>query len=224
MRVALTQSEGRLAELEPLLRQCGFEVLRQPLVQTHTLPTDLEPLRNCPWWLFTSVASVRAVLELGGSLVGRKLGAVGEATAQAIQQGGGKVSLSGEASASSLADAFMALEEAGPVGLPQGNQALPTLSDKLKAAGYAVRPVVVYQTQSLPWPKAIPTPDITLIASPSAVEGLSEIFARKTRFVALGATTAQRLQERAWSFVLPKEPGVIGLLKAIEQLAGEQTH
>jgi uroporphyrinogen-III synthase len=192
------------------------------LIQTQTIAADLEPLKNCPWWLFTSVAAVRAVLELGGLLAGRKLGAVGVATAGAIQQGGGEVSLSSpEASASSLAHAFIALGETGPVGLPQGNQALPMLSDSLREAGYSVRPVVVYQTQSLPWPKAIPTPDITLIASPSAVEGLSEIFAGKTRFVALGATTAQSLQARGWNFVLPREPSAKGLLQAIEQLAGE---
>ncbi len=221
MKVGLTQSAGRLAELEPLLLQRGYQVLRQPLIETRTLRgVSLEPLEACPWWLFTSLAAVQGVLQLGASLENRKLGAVGEATAKALQQGGGEVLLvCAEASVSSLLGSFMALGEVGPVGLPQGNRALPTLAEGLQKAGYEIRPLVVYQTQAIPWPEAIAFPEITLVASPSALEGLSQGFAHRTLFVAIGSTTAQSLQERGWNFVVPKEMSVQGLLVAIESLA-----
>ncbi|WP_223299744.1 uroporphyrinogen-III synthase [Meiothermus taiwanensis] len=192
MRIALTQSEGRLEGLQERLEAMGLEVLRLPLVRTQTLPADLTPLADCRWWLFTSVSAVRAVLELGGGLQGRALGAVGRATQQALEEAGGRVDLvAPEETAESLAEAFLAQRPFGFVGLPQGNRARPVLAQRLREAGYVVRSVVVYQTQPVPWPPELPVPELVLLSSPSAVEALPEAVGRQAHLLALGPTTGR---------------------------------
>ncbi|WP_299430943.1 uroporphyrinogen-III synthase [uncultured Meiothermus sp.] len=220
MTVALTQSEGRLEGLESRLRQRGLEVWRVPLVRTQTRQgADLSRLLDCPWWLFSSVAAVRAVLELGGSLQGRRLGAVGEATKEALEQAGGLVELLGSAThAASLAEAFIALGEAGCVGLPQGHRALPTLARGLSEAGHQVRAVIVYDTFSLPWPDHLETPDLTLLASPSAAEALPVRIGANTHCLALGPTTARCLRERGWPHTTLPNPSEEEVVATIEQI------
>lgn len=223
MRIALTQSEGRLAGLQERLEAMGLEVVRQPLIQTRTLQADLKPLADCRWWLFTSVAAVRAVLELGGCLKGRALGAVGQATRQVLEEAGGKVELvAPEETAESLAEAFLALRPFGYVGLPQGNRARPVLAQRLREAGYVVKSAVVYQTQPLPWPPELPVPELLLLASPSGVEALPETVGRQAHLLALGPTTAMALSERGLPYTLVPRPSVEAVLETIERIRGER--
>jgi len=222
MRIVLTQSEGRLMGLQERLETMGLEVLRHPLIQTQTLPADLRPLSDCRWWLFSSVAAVRAVLELGADLRGRCLGAVGRATQLALEEAGGRVDLvAPEETAESLAEAFLAQRPFGFVGLPQGNRARPVLARRLREAGYSVRSVVVYQTLPVPWPPELPVPELVLLASPSGVEGLPARVGRGARLLALGPTTAAALAERGFSYTLVPRPSVEAVVETIQHLRGE---
>lgn len=223
-RVVLTQSEGRLVDLETQLIRRGFEVIRQPLIQTQTIQgVSLASLDDCLWWLLTSTAAVEAVLQLGGSLKEHKLGAIGEATTAAIQAGGGTVALvAPEANAASLAAAFIARNEAGPVGWPKGELALPTLAGALARAGYTLKPLDVYRTEAIPWPPGLSAPDITVLASPSAVDALPDAIAQKTNCLAIGSTTAQRLQARGLRHSIAQSPSVEGVLGAIELIWGQK--
>lgn len=223
MRIALTQSEGRLAGLQERLEAMGLEVVRQPLIQTQVLQADLKPLSDCRWWLFTSVAAVRALLALGGSLKGRSLGAVGQATRQALEEAGGRVDLvSPDETAEGLAEAFLAQRPFGFVGLPQGNRARPVLAQRLREAGYVVQSVVVYQTQTRPWPTDLPAPDLVLLTSPSGVEALPESVGSQARLLALGPTTAAALSERGLPYTLVPGPSVEAVLETIARIRGEQ--
>ncbi|MGK0618056.1 uroporphyrinogen-III synthase [Meiothermus cerbereus] len=223
MRIALTQSEGRLAGLQERLEAMGLEVVRQPLIQTQVLQADLKPLSDCRWWLFTSVVAVRALLALGGSLKGRSLGAVGQATRQALEEAGGRVDLvSPDETAEGLAEAFLAQRPFGFVGLPQGNRARPVLAQRLREAGYVVQSVVVYQTQTLPWPTDLPAPDLVLLTSPSGVEALPESVGGQARLLALGPTTAAALSERGLPYTLVPGPSVEAVLETIARIRGEQ--
>ncbi|MER3479516.1 MAG: uroporphyrinogen-III synthase [Meiothermus sp.] len=219
MTVALTHSEGRLEGLEARLEALGYRVLRHPLISTRTLTgVSLEGLEACPWWLFSSQAAVRAVVELGGRLEGHRIGAVGPGTAQALRALGAGVELTGpQGHAESLARALIARRAPGPVGLPQGDRALPTLADALTRAGYEVRTVTVYQTLTRPWPAAAPIPEFTLLASPSAVEALPLEVARQTHCIALGPSTAESLRARGLCFSQAPDPSVAGVLAAIER-------
>ena len=225
MRIALTQSEGRLSGLQEHLEAMGLEVVRQPLIQTQLLQADLKPLLGCRWWLFTSVTAVQAVLALGGSLRGRGLGAVGQATRQALEEAGGKVDLvSPDETAEGLAGAFLAQRPFGLVGLPQGNRARPVLAQRLREAGYVVQSVVVYQTQIRPWPTDLPAPDLVLLTSPSGVEALPEWVGGQARLLALGPTTAAALAERGLPHILVPKPSVEAVLETIERIRGERCH
>ncbi|MER3555193.1 MAG: uroporphyrinogen-III synthase [Meiothermus sp.] len=223
LRVALTHSEGRLEGLEELLRSHGFDPVRVPLVQTRTLQgVSLAPLQDCPWWLFTSAAAARAVGELGGSFQGHKLGAVGEATARALEKAGGRADLvSRESSGAGLAQAFLERGEAGPVGIPQGNLALPTLAHLLQEGGLEVRPLGVYTTVSKPWPQNLPIPDIVVLGSPSALQALPQTVAQTAQLIALGPSTARRLREMGLPHTTAPAANIRGVLKAAEAVRGE---
>ncbi|MCS7193833.1 MAG: uroporphyrinogen-III synthase [Meiothermus sp.] len=222
MRIALTQSEGRLAGLQEALEAMGLEVWRVPLVQTRFLPADLTPIQDCRWWLFTSVTAVQAVRALGARLEGRRLGAVGPATRRALEEAGGAVEVvAPEGHALSLAEAFLARRPFGFVGLPQGNRAQPHLARRLREAGYTVEVVTVYETLTCPWPQGLEAPELILLASPSAVEALPDAVGERAHSLALGPSTAAALEERGWPHTLLASPSVEAVLKAIQDIRGE---
>ena len=233
MRVALTQSEGRLEGLEHALQERGFDVLRVPLIQTEPLLTPAvreaaRALIGLPWLLFTSPAGVGAWEALGlsldnSSLNGSRLGAVGDKTARALTACGGEVSLVGEPqNAAGLAEVFLESGGEGPVGLPQGNRALPTLRDTLVRHGFETYPVVIYQTMGLEWcgSNGVDTSDIDVVvlSSPSAVAGLPDEVGARARFVTLGPSTADAVAARGWRAECAERPDAAVVLEVIERL------
>ena len=229
MRVALTQSEGRLGELEGALQARSFDVLRVPLIQTAPLLTPAvreaaRALIGLPWLLFTSPASVEAWGALGlplkdASLNGSRLGAVGDKTARALTEGGGEVSLVGEPqNAAGLAAVFLKSGGVGPVGLPQGNRALPTLRDTLVQHGFETYPVVVYETVGLEWPDDIKGVDVVILSSPSAVEELPDEVGARSRLVTLGPSTKDAVAARGWRAECAERPDAAAVIEVIERL------
>ena len=233
MRVALTQSEGRLAGLERALQERGFDVLRVPLIQTEPLLTPAvreaaRALIGLPWLLFTSPAGVEAWGALGlplesFSLNGSRLGAVGDKTARALLEGGSEVSLVGEPqNAAGLAAVFLERGGEGPVGLPQGNRALPTLRDTLVRHGFETYPVVIYQTVGLEWADAVKGDikgvDVVVLSSPSAVAGLPDEVGARARLVTLGPSTADAVTARGWRAECAERPDAAAVIEVIERL------
>ena len=232
MRVALTQSEGRLEGLEHALQACGFDVVRVPLIQTAPLLTPAvreaaRALIGLPWLLFTSPAGVEAWETLGlplenFSLNGSRLGAVGDKTARAIKTCGGEVSLVGEPqNAAGLAAVFLESGGEGPVGLPQGNRALPTLRDTLVRHGFETYPVVVYETAGLEWADVkgdVKGVDVVVLSSPSAVEGLPDEVGARARLVTLGPSTADAVTARGWRAECAERPDAAAVIEVIERL------
>jgi uroporphyrinogen-III synthase len=205
--------------LEASLRRHGLEVLRVPLLRTVPLAVSLEPLRDCPWWLISSVASVEALLALNADFTAHRFGAVGRATASAIRANGGQVELiAPEGNAASLAEQFLKLERRQhrmAVGLPLGDRALSTIHDKLTRAGVPTRALCVYSSQINPWPTDAPQPDVIVLASPTAVNGLPEIIAARASLIALGPTTAASIRARGWTCQEARKPSVEALLGLI---------
>ena len=115
MKIALTQSEGRLAGLAEALRERGHEVVRQPLIRTQPLVSEAvrgraERLLPCDWLLFTSPNAVEAwhALDLPLQNIGSTIGVVGEKTAEAVRALGGEVALTGKPqNAEGLAEVFL---------------------------------------------------------------------------------------------------------------------
>lgn len=226
-RITLTQAAGRLEELQELLVRKGYEVVRRPLLETvPRLDPDTrlaaEALQDLPWLLFTSRSSVDALLALGHDLRGGRLGAVGPATAGALEAAGGEVTVVAVPSdAEGLAHAFLDHPQAcGPVGLPRGNRALDTLDRLLNEAGVETRPVVVYDTVRREWDDAGAETEAGLIilASPSAVKALPEPVGRRARLVTLGPRTSLAARARGWSCEEAARPTAEEALVAVERL------
>ncbi|MEX2536419.1 MAG: uroporphyrinogen-III synthase [Trueperaceae bacterium] len=236
-RVALTQSPGRLDELQALLEARGFEVLRLPLVETVTR-TDPRTrfaavtLTSLPWLLITSRSTVEALVSLGalppsemtaGLTQKPLLGAIGPATAAALEATGARAALVGTPhNARGLAQAFLAHPKAmGPVGLARGNRALDTLERELGEAGFATRTLVVYDTRpSRRQASEFQTGevDVVVLASPSAVEALPTEVASYGRLVTLGSTTSKAVHDRGWECEEADEPSPEATLAAIERV------
>ncbi len=216
MRVALTHSKGRLVGLEESLRANGFEVVHHPLIALEPIrDADMSTLLECPWWLVTSASSAEALRQIGASFSGRRIGSVGEATAQALRWAGATVDLVGSGTVQQLGTLFLERVNIGPVGLPVGDRALPTLRTMLEGAGLEVRQVEVYRNRVLGWPERAPTPEIIVLASPSAVSALPESVARRARLVALGETTAERAQSLGLQCLTASQPTVTATLETI---------
>ena len=229
MRVALTQSEGRLEGLEKALQARGFDVVRAPLIQTEPLLTPAvreaaRALIGLPWLLFTSPAGIEAWEALGlpledASLNGSRLGAVGDKTARALLQCGGEVSLVGEPqNAAGLAAVFLERGGEGPVGLPQGNRALPTLRDTLVHHGFETYPVVIYKTVGLEWPDDVKGVNVVILSSPSTVESLPDEVGARARLVTLGPSTADAVAARGWRAECAERPDAASVVEVIERL------
>ncbi len=229
MKVALTQSEGRLAGLAEALTERGHEVIRQPLIRTEPILSEevrgqAEELLGCSWLLFTSPNAVEAWHALGLSLRGinPRIGVVGEKTARAIGKLGGDVSLVGEPQhAEGLADLFLKQQEVkGTVGLPQGNRSLKILQERLGAGGVKTSPVTIYQTLTCDWQAG--EVDAVVLASPSAVQALPEEVGKHAKLTSIGPSTSQAVALRGWRCIQAETPSTKAILKMFEREEKEE--
>lgn len=227
MRVALTQSRGRLEVVQEMLGARGYEVLRQPLIETQPFLDEgtklsAQKLLECSWLLFTSrtAAETWQKLSLDISLKPETrnpkpyIGAVGKKTAEALQQIGAEVSIiADQQNAENFAEMFLNHPKAAsPVGLPQGDKALGTVQQKLEAAGFEVRPLVVYKT--ILHPHRFDNIDVIVFSSPSAVEAAENI--GRAKIVAIGATTRKAVEARGWQGVQSASPEAVSIVEAID--------
>jgi uroporphyrinogen-III synthase len=226
VRVALTQSRGRLESLQAMLEQRGYEVIRQPLIKIRPIrknEIEAELLLGCSWILFTSISAVESWQLLGLPFIEPehfpKIGAVGKKTATMIQRFGGEISLiSTWQNAENLAELFSNHPQAkSPIGLPQGDKALDTLQMKLEQHGFEVRPVVIYKT--IQQPQRFRNVDVIVLASPSAVEAVIE--KGEAQLVAIGETTLKAVEARGWQAIKAISPEAKSILEAIERIATE---
>jgi uroporphyrinogen-III synthase len=227
LRVALTQSRGRLEVVQEMLEGRGYEVVRQPLIKTQALldektRLEAEKLLECAWILFTSRTAAETWQQLILSLKPEpqnskpKIGAVGKKTAEALQQIGAEVAIIADSqNAENFADMFLNHPAAkSPVGLPQGDKALDTVQQRLEQAGYEVRPLVVYKT--ILQPHRFENTDVIVLSSPSAVEAVEEI--GNAKLVAIGATTLKATEARGWQAVQATSPDADAIVRAVEEI------
>lgn len=221
VRVALTQSEGKLEGLEQGLLERGFEVVRTPLIETKPMLSEdvkrrASALLACPWLLFTSSSAVEAWAALGLPFDQTCTGTVGLKTAAVVETFGGHVRLTGDPQTSvGLAETFLQSPKAsGPVGLPRGNRALPTLQDELEANGFETRPLVIYQTLERPW--NTDDVDMVILSSPSAVEALPKEIGERAKLIALGPSTGAEISAYGWRYEQAKCPNADAVIEMME--------
>lgn len=229
VRVALTYSPGRLEGLDELLEERGYQIVRQPLIET--VPRSdpqtraaAEKLLALPWLLVTSRSTVEALRALGlldgAADAWPSIGAIGPATAAMLEEAGARVTfVATPHDARGLAHTFLAHPAArGPVGLPRGNRALDLLERELGEAGIATRPLVVYDTRPRAWQGS--GVEALVLASPSAVEALPAIVAECAGLVTLGRTTSEAVRARGWHCEEAEEPTPAATLAALERVLG----
>ncbi len=233
MRVVLTHGRGRLEDLEAALTRRGDQVVRAPLIETEPCTGSAtraaaRALLTLPWLLFPSRSAVEAWAALGlplpGIPHGPRLGAVGGGTAAALAATGARATLIAEpATAEGLAAGFLARPDAaGPVGLPRGDRARPTLQERLEEAGLEVRPLTVYRTVTRPW-RGGEVADAVVVASPSAADELPERVARHAALVALGPTTGAALRARGFSPWIAARPDAEAVLERLDDARAAAT-
>ncbi len=229
MNVILTHSNGRFAGLQSALEDRGFSVVHHPMIYTESISdANLEPILDCAWWLFTSVAAVEA-LAPRGVLQGRKVAAVGSATARALRDAGANVDfVCALSSAASFAKGFLELEPQAPVALLEGDQALPTLRQAFSQAGFEFRAVTVYRTLLNSWDylglSQANKPIVIVLMSPTAVSVVPDDVAEVAELVALGFTTAASIEARGWACVVAQKPQTEAIIDVLEALRNRRSN
>lgn len=223
MHVLLTHSSGKLETLEPALVTLGFQVSHRPAISTHSCLDDVTRTRaagllSCPWLAFTSRAAVTAWQQLGLPL-GGKIAAVGKKTLGSLEQAGAQVALTApDQHADDLAEQFIAHVTPCEVGLPQGNLALGTLEQRLRAAGFMPCPVIVYRTELQP-PMTLAKlagVDAVVLTSPSAVQILPAGLPDRLVLVAFGDSTARAIAQRGYAYVQTETPSSEAVVRVLE--------
>jgi len=219
-RILVTRRSEQTRSLVDALSALGATVVEVPLIAQEP-PEDGGPLDRAlgrlasyEWLAFTSANAVDAVADrldqLGGKLPARlRLASVGPATAHAIAERftGRGVDLQpvSRYRAEGLVEAFRALDLAGQhVLLPVSDRARDTLAAGLRAQGARVETVIAYRTVTpgdasdrLQGVLAEPL-DLVILASPSAVDGLTGILGERARGLAvavIGPVTEQAARD-----------------------------
>jgi uroporphyrinogen III methyltransferase/synthase len=216
-RVLVTRASAHAGNLAQLLSDAGAEILHLPLARHEpALGEALSAAVAAPadWIGFASVNAVDAVcaqLEADGrdlrALAGRRLAAIGPATAAALRRHGLRADLVAEpATADGLADALATVAR-GAILLPRADNGRDVLADRLREAGWRVRTVVAYRTVPEPIAPAVldgPAPHAISLASAATVSRLVEAIGRPrldawiaggTRLYAIGPQTAAAAEQ-----------------------------
>jgi len=246
-RVMLTRAAEHSEEWVRALESRGAEVILLPsirIAQPETwslLDRELLRLDEFDWVLFTSRNAVRFVAERLGELSSDlavqtarcpHVAAVGQATAEAIQQKGWKVDcVAPSQTGDSLAEELRESLAGKRVLLPRSDRADDRMPLALEKIGARVREVVAYHTLA---PKSFDHAvagrlrrgeiDWIVFASPSAFHNLSDALGAKelaalsprVHFLAIGPTTGRALREAGVHVELEAaSPSAEGVSKAL---------
>ena len=160
LRIAVTRSRAQASDLVTLLEAKGAFVTESPTIEliSRAGTPDLCEAVAAPagWWAFSSANGVHAAMETlaatghdSRALAGRRLAAVGEATAAALAGYGLRPDFVPEQSWSS-ALAELPAQPGDTVTLFQSNLSPPDLCLVLEARGLTVRAVTAYENRPVP--------------------------------------------------------------------------
>ena len=212
-RVAVTRSRAQASELVAMLEAEGALVTEAPAIElvSHAGSPELREAVAAPadWWAFSSANGVEAAMQTlaatgldARALAGRRLAAVGEATAAALAAHGLRPDFLPERT---LAYALSELpaEPGERVTLFQSNLAAPDLAAALEDRGLPVRTVTAYENRPAPL-----TPEqLDAVRGADAITFTSSSTARNLRaalgpdaevgaaLVSIGPSTSQVVRE-----------------------------
>lgn len=238
-RLLVTRPEGSALSLARRLRELGAEPVIAPLIEIRLLdPETFGPALDLDvdWLVFTSrhgVEGFRRLIEHRGldarALGGKRLAAVGPITAASLEAWGLRADLippsyRAESLVESLRETRAGSQSLRPrVLFPCGTRARRETSDGLRAEGFDVEELVVYETRPRKMEAGVREQlscgvDAILFHSPSAVESFAASGLRMGGVLAacIGPTTAEAARRSGFSRVLVSdEHSDEGLLKGL---------
>ncbi|MBM4462055.1 MAG: uroporphyrinogen-III C-methyltransferase [Chloroflexi bacterium] len=254
-RILVTRARQQAGTLSKLLAERGAMPVELPTLEIQSVPDALElkqallDLESYDWIVFTSVNGVEAFFQglrgLGHdarALKGTKVGAIGPATAEALEQRGVCPDyMPQNYTSEGLLAGFENLSVKGcRFLLPRADIAGKELAEGIARLGAKVHEVAVYSTVM---PAEVPSEarqmlvsgqiDLITFTSPSAVANLVNLLGeegqvvKKTEIACIGPTTAAEAVRIGFEVdIVAKEHTIAGLVEAIEQYyqaVGEET-
>jgi len=246
-RIVVTRSRAQASELAAQLESLGAEAIETPAIRIEP-PQDARPLRDAArranefdWIIFTSVNGVDAFFTAlaedrldARALAGRRIAAIGPATAERLAARGIRVDLQPEAfTGAAVAQALAA--QGSLVGvrilLPRADIAPKELVEALAGKGAIVRDVVAYRTvpdlsgrDVLRERLAQGEVDWLTFTSSSTVKnfleavGVDAVRAARPKIASIGPTTSATLRQAGLEPTVEAEQHTIpGLVDAIVQ-------
>ncbi len=181
----VTRPTDRSDALAAGLRARGAAVVSFPVVAIEAVePSEAPDVGSYDWVAFTSANAVRhfvATLHDARAFGSARVAAIGPATADALAAAGITADLVPPVhTAADLRDALVgATPDGAGVLVPQAEQALPTLVDGLRDAGWSVDPLTVYRTvpatPDAAAVDAVSRAQVVTFASPSAVRAFDQL-------------------------------------------------
>ncbi len=245
-RILVTRAEHQAHELSRLLLQRGAMPIQMPVIRIgppHTwseLDQAILNLKDYNWLLFTSVNAVEIFwkrlckLDLDGRwLAGTKIGAIGPATAKAVEEKGIRPDYSPkEYTSQAFVAGFKKQDIAGcRVLLPRADIAGNELAEGLTRLGAKVSQITAYKTTTatkgvLQGKRMLSRGQIDVITftSASAVNSLLAILGqswtaiKQTKLACIGPNTVAALSQKGVKAdIVAAEHTIPGLVAAIEQ-------
>jgi len=209
-RLALTTTRDRCLQLVDEVAGLGLEPVVLPCIElipgsdAVTEAARIESARS-DWVLLTSPRTVHELWPEGG-MPKTRVAAVGQATAEAVRDAGGRVAVVGDGGARDLVDRISRMVAGQSVFFPHAADADRSTIDLLDGAGATVRARVVYEIRPIS-PSEDPV-DAIVFGSPTAVTGW--LLARDLEGLAVGVigeTTAAAVAGYGYQFdVMPPSP------------------
>jgi len=247
-RIVVTRAPEQARDLARTLEQLGAEVFLLPMISFappedwKALDEQLRQIDSFDAILFLSRNAVRYLFDRCAQLgiqcgkprfANRFIGAVGPATARALEQGGIRVNyVAGKGTAEALASELGPALAGRRVLVPRSDRGDALVLQALRATGAEVTEVTAYRTTT-----AAADPDVLariegggvdaiVFASPSTVHSFSSAIGRsglgalaaRVPFVAIGPTTAAAIRRSgAQVKIEAEESSVSGIARALVQ-------
>jgi uroporphyrinogen-III synthase len=226
-RLGLTTTRDRGLGLAGTVAALGLDPVIVPCIEVTAASeavigaARLEAERS-DWLILTSPRTV-GLLWPGMAMPETNVAVVGQPTAQAVRDAGGRVAVVGDGGATELAQRISPKTSGLSVFFPHAAGADSTTIDVLEDSGATVRTSVVYDTRSIAPPDD--AVDAVVFASPSAVTGW--FISRDVEGVAtgvIGETTAAELAGRGHTYdVVAPHPSMDELIRLIARHLRERS-
>lgn len=247
-RVLITRPEEQAEQFADQLRRLGAEPMIVPTIAVRP-PEDWEPadeairsLERFHWVVFTSVNGVhsfvgrmQAINAPISLLAGRRLAAIGPATAKALEQVCRAPDVVPDEFLSDAVPNALGNVKGLRILLPRADIARTAMAEELRRRGAEVVEVSVYRVQQRTGAQVadLPPPDFVTLTSPSTVRSLARMLEEAGRkdwlrfipLICIGPITADAVRELGYQPArVAKEHTIQGLIQAILEEARHDAH